>query len=89
MTPFDFLQARMALAARFRFRETSGYRSPRANLDAGGVTHSAHQHFLAVDVILDATADRVAFKLAADRLGLLVLSEEDHEHLQPLDWKPG
>jgi uncharacterized protein YcbK (DUF882 family) len=89
MTPFDFLQARMALAARFRFRETSGYRSPAANQAAGGVTHSAHQHFLAADVILDTTEDRVAFKLAAGRLGLLVLTEEDHEHLQPLDWTPG
>lgn len=89
MSPHEFLDVRMALAAAFELRETSGHRSPASNQRLGGVTHSAHLFFLAVDVILDEPADRAAFLEDANRLGLLALDEGDHIHLQPLDWRAG
>ena len=89
MTPGEFLQARMSLAARFRFRETSGYRSPKSNKRERGVEQSAHQYFLGVDVVLEENEPRLAFKIAAERLGLKALDEEDHVHLQPAGWQKG
>ena len=89
MSPHEFLDARMALAAAFEFRETSGHRSPTSNKRLGGVEHSPHLFFLAVDVILDETADLPAFLDDAHRLGLMVIDEKDHLHLQPLDWRAG
>lgn len=83
MTPVDFLLVKMALAARFPFRETSGYRSVGANRLVGGAEHSQHQHWLATDVVLDIPADQVAFTQQAQRMGLLVVDEGDHLHLQP------
>lgn len=89
MTPHDFLDARMALASRFAFRETSGYRSAQSNRDVGGVPGSAHQFWLGVDVVLDPETDTPAFVKAARQLGLFVLVEIDHVHLQPATWAKG
>lgn len=74
----------MALAGLFGFRETSGYRSPQANAAVGGVVGSLHQTWLAVDIILDDMSphNRLDFMKAATRMGLKVIDEGDHLHLQ-------
>jgi len=71
--------------------ETSGGRSAKHNAAVGGVLFSAHRFFRAKDVVYDDPAsmsrdDRVAL---AVRLRLKLIVEDDHDHLQPLDWISG
>ncbi len=89
MTPHDFLTAKMQLAARYEYRETSGYRAAMPNAAAGGVHFSAHLFWLGVDVILVHPEETTEFIEAARRVGLRVLDEGDHLHLQPLTWEKG
>ena len=89
MTPHEFLDALMSLAGRHRFRETSGYRAPASNAAVGGKPFSAHQYWLGRDVILEEGEKAEEFKESARRLGLFVLDEGDHFHLQPRDWRAG
>jgi hypothetical protein len=70
------------LALRFRFSVTSWIRSPVRNVAVGGVADSRHLHGLAVDCVLDEEKDRGEFKKAAAALGLQVIEEGDHIHLQ-------
>ena len=89
MTPHEFLDAMMQLASRHRFRETSGYRARVSNTNVGGKLFSAHQYWLARDIILEPGESLEETKESTRRLGLLVIDEGDHLHLQPLDWKAG
>ena len=89
MTPHEFLDALMQLASRHRFRETSGFRSPASNEGVRGKPFSAHQYWLARDLLLEPGEDLVVFKESAVRRNLLVLDEGDHLHVQPLDWRAG
>ena len=89
MTPHTFLDALMQLASRFRFRETSGYRSAAGNQAVGGVKYSSHQFWLGRDILLDPGEDTVMFTEAARRVGLKVLNEGDHLHVQPATWEKG
>ena len=89
MTPTQFLERRMALSGLFRFRETSGYRSPFFNEKVGGVDDSLHQLWLAVDLILEDMSLRniERFIRVAWRLELLAIHEnvsadDEHIHLQ-------
>lgn len=54
------------------------------------VRHSPHEVWLGVDVIylppVPAPADRVEW---GRRLGIRVIVEADHDHLQPLEWEAG
>lgn len=72
----------LTLAVRFDFSVTSWIRSPERNATVGGVADSRHLYGLAVDVVLDRGADRPAFEAAAKTLGLQVIFEEDHLHVQ-------
>ena len=89
MTPHEFLDAMMQLASRHRFRETSGYRHPLANVRVGGKPFSAHQYWLGRDIILEPGESLEGTKESTRRLGLLLIDEGDHLHVQPLDWKAG
>lgn len=86
ISPSELLQAVMALSGRFQFRTTSSFRSRASNTAAGGVKFSAHQFWLAVDVVLETGQVKADFVESARRLGLLALDEGDHIHLQPADW---
>ena len=83
-TPSQFHELLMALSGLFGFRVSSYYRSPWANQQVGGVPDSLHQLWLAADVVLDDMADlnKTNFTRGAERLGLLVVDEEDHLHVQ-------
>ena len=89
MSPHEFLDAKMQLASRYPFRETSGFRSVMDNAAVGGVHYSAHQFWLGTDIVPRPDVDWKELIEAGRRLGLFVLDEGDHLHLQPLDWKAG
>jgi uncharacterized protein YcbK (DUF882 family) len=81
---FSFIQTILCLGLRFRFSVTSWLRSQERNKAVGGSRDSNHMTALAVDVVLDGGEDTISFKLQANKLGLKVLDEGDHLHLQPL-----
>jgi murein endopeptidase len=67
---------------------TSWWRTPSRNRQVGGVPHSAHLVGLAVDVVYDAPPPQTERQNWARRLGLKLIAENDHDHLQPLGWTP-
>jgi hypothetical protein len=64
------------------FSVTSWLRTPKRNLTVGGVTNSAHLFGLAVDVVPDQGTSWAEFGTRARQLGLVVVEETDHLHLQ-------
>ena len=67
---------------------TSGRRTPARNRFVGGSARSAHLEGLGADVVPDSempTDDRHAI---ATELGLRLIAEGDHDHLQPAGWSP-
>lgn len=90
MTPGEFLWAKMQYCTTLGASETSGYRTEKHNdAQPGSVKHSAHRFWLAVDLTYDAPPNPQEAKDIAARLGLLLIHEVDHDHLQPLTWPPG
>ena len=67
---------------------TSWGRTREHNAAVGGVGTSAHRFWLGVDVVYDHGLPQLEGARAyAERLGLKLIREVDHDHLQPLDWK--
>lgn len=89
MSPVEFLLALMQLYSRYPFSETSGQRTPQRNLDVDGVTYSPHQYWVGRDLIFDDAPAPEDLENAAGRLGLKLIRERDHYHVQPADWLPG
>lgn len=89
MAPAEFLDALRSCCARFGASVTSYGRTPLHNDAVGGVPGSAHQFWLAADVVYDAFVPEPARRLVGTRLGLRVIVEPDHDHLQPIDWPAG
>ena len=65
---------------------TSWKRTTAHNAVVGGVAFSAHLLGLAVDVVYDEPGQLIWRTRWAERLGLRLIAEGDHDHLQPLDW---
>lgn len=63
---------------------TSWVRSPARNKKVGGDDRSLHLYGLAVDVIFDDEAGKLAALVYAKRAGLSTLDEGDHVHLQAI-----
>ena len=82
MNPLHFHECLITLSTRFAFSQTSGYRTAKRNAAVGGVPDSRHRLWLACDVVLDDALDQGAFILEAERMGLKVLDEQDHLHIQ-------
>jgi len=70
------------LALLYRLSVTSWLRSHKHNAQVGGVADSRHLLGLAVDVVLDDTNDTREFETHAKHLGLQVIIEGDHLHVQ-------
>jgi len=86
-----FLENVYILGLKYGASVTSWFRSDIHNTAVGGVAHSAHRFGLGVDLVFDTprTSERDAiFVEDARRLGIRVIVEGDHLHLQPLDWEP-
>lgn len=68
---------------------TSWIRSQTHNTAVGGVPQSAHRYGLGADVVYDQAQDAIVATDTAKRLGLRLIREGDHDHLQPIDWMAG
>ena len=82
MAPSEFLWRMIAMSTRYHFRVTSYYRDKQSNDELGGHPHSRHQFWLAMDIILQNQDDRQSFMVDAKRLGLVVVDEGSHLHVQ-------
>lgn len=91
MTPLDFWQALTAYCALVGGSVTSYGRTQEHNARVGGVPLSGHLFWLAADVVYDDATRARALPRAdfARRLGLRLIAESDHDHLQPWAWPPG
>lgn len=87
MTPHDFAEALMVYCFITRASPTSTGRTAAHNTDVGGVAYSAHRFWLAADVEYDEPVPLAVRVETARRLGLRLLNETDHDHLQPLTWE--
>ncbi len=89
VTPHQFLDSLIQFIAVCGGRVTSYGRDWEGNRHVGGVERSAHLVWLAADVAYTTRLPLEARREWAERLGLRLLEEPDHDHLQPLDWKAG
>ena len=89
MTVTEFANAITAYASVTGASATSWFRTNPHNMAVGGVAGSAHRFGLAVDVIYDRALELSWRQELARRLGLRLIAEDDHDHLQPLAWPPG
>lgn len=83
----EFTGHALTLAIRFRFSVTSWIRTPARNKAVGGQDNSTHLYGLGLDVILDNPVDAPQFTATANKIGISVLDEGDHLHLQPTKQK--
>lgn len=86
MTPEDFRVALQIYCTLTGASVTSYGRTTFHNTQVGGVLFSAHQFWLAADVVYDAPGTDDWRNQVATRLRLHRLVENDHDHLQPVDW---
>lgn len=85
MTPLEFHSALMAFAYRTRASVTSYGRTESRNAAVGGVNNSYHLLWMAADVVYDNPAPPPEVRQrTGTQLGLKVVLEGDHDHLQPL-----
>lgn len=84
MTYVEFCIAIAQLAAMSRFRVTSWWRDPVSNTQVGGVEDSWHMLGMACDVKPVTVLDSERIKKFAPRIGLEVIDETTHLHIEPL-----
>ena len=72
----------LALCLIYDCSETSGYRTEKRNALVGGADDSRHKEALAKDIVPDDRTIDHKIEHAAQKLGLWVLVESDHIHLQ-------
>lgn len=86
MTGADFDSAVRVLEGAFPISRTSGKRTPHRNKLVGGHPRSWHLLGLAADYAWDPGVPeevKAHMRHRAAQLGLRVVVEEDHDHLQP------
>jgi hypothetical protein len=83
VTIFEFFHAILTLALEFEFSVTSWGRSAKRNKEVGGLDDSFHRSWRAVDAVLDDWGVLPYFRRRAEQLGLQVIREADHLHLEP------
>lgn len=81
-----FAQQVIDYVSHFHGSVTSWIRTPEHNRAVGGVETSPHIFGLGADVVYDAVPELAAAQAFAAALGLHVVREHDHDHLQPVDW---
>ena len=89
MTRAEFAEAAATFCALTGGSVTSWTWTLRHNANVGGVTHSGHLYGLAVDVVYDTPQALRLTMERARRLGLKLIREGDHDHLQPATWSAG
>lgn len=89
MTVGEFAEACAMYCLVLAASETSGGRTEQRNAAVGGVSLSAHRFHRGRDVVYDGAPPEDLRIEVGRRLGLRVIVEDDHDHLQPLDWRAG
>ena len=89
MTRAEFAEAAATFCVLTGGSVTSWTRTLRHNTAVGGVKHSAHLYGLAVDVVYDTPQALPLTMERARRLGLKLIREGDHDHVQPWNWSAG
>jgi len=89
VTRSEFQDAVENYCIRFGCSVTGARRTVKRNTAKGGVAHSPHLFGLGADVVPDVEPDREEAIDVAARLGLRVIIESYHHHLQPQDWRAG
>jgi hypothetical protein len=89
MTVGEFAEAALLYCIVTNASEVSGRRTALRNAVAAGVAHSAHLAGLARDVQYDGEIPKADRQQWAGALGLRIIFEDDHDHLQPLNWPAG
>lgn len=89
MSPIEFYSRLVAYCAAMGASVTSYGRTTKHNQDLHGVAGSPHRFWCAADVVYDERPPALTAGEAARRLGLKLIREADHDHLQPLGWPPG
>lgn len=84
MTPIEFASALQSYCAATSGSVTSWGRTPQHNVAVGGVPDSGHLLWIAADVVYDNTHGEDGRGVLADRLGLMLIHEGDHDHVQPI-----
>lgn len=87
MSPFDFIELIVFLCAKHHGSVGSWGRTPKHNVDVGGVANSYHMVWMGCDVVLDEMVKNQSFESDAIKLGLDPILEGDHYHLQPEGWR--
>lgn len=89
MTRNEFVEAVMIFCELAGGSVTSWKRTLIHNTSVGGVSNSAHLYGLGVDIVYDTPQLLPTIMERARRLGLKVIRENDHDHVQPSDWPAG
>lgn len=89
MSPLEFWDTLRLWCAIFSASVTSYGRTLKHNTEVGGAPFSAHRHWLGADVVYDVPPTTETVTKTAERLGLRVIREADHDHLQPIYWPKG
>lgn len=84
MTVAEFAEAISDYCFALKGSITSWGRTPKRNAAVGGVPNSYHLRFLGADVVYDAPITKDHATARARKLGLKVVRESDHDHIQPL-----
>ena len=73
-----------AYCTKTRGSVTSWIRTARHNAEVGGKPESLHRFGLAIDVVYDDPVPLAFAQAVANGLGLQVIRESNHDHIQPL-----
>lgn len=84
MHALDFIYKILTLRIKHAFSVTSYIRTVKRNAAVQGVADSYHLIGLAVDAILDDASFQSRFITDCKKMGLKVIDESDHLHIQPL-----
>lgn len=89
MSPLEFAARLIVFCTAATGSVVSWGRTTHHNAVVGGVPGSAHRFWCGADVVYDVTPPLDEAQRAARQLGLALLREGDHDHLQPATWSPG
>jgi hypothetical protein len=94
MTKHEFLDALESYCIVAEGSVTSYGRTAARNTTVKGVTLSSHRFWRGADVVYEGNPPGQGppedlAKEVARRVGLKLIREGDHDHLQPLDWPSG
>jgi len=88
MLPSDFAGRVDNIAQHFGGSVTSCRRTREHNALVGGVENSPHVYGVGADVVWDKVPELPRVQGYAMALNLHVIREKDHDHFQPVDWRP-